>query len=276
MTLAVRNVVFIAGGAITLVLLVGFLAGAWALLAGPLADGQTLPPDRLAWKNGGWEIGSPSVIAALVAAGMTGLLVAVSVTASAGIFRRVSSAEVYFWILFLITLSTELLRLGQIILGLAGMPPVLGVVVTRAVLFGRLLGSLSLFVAGLYTAGADYPRIGSVTLGLAAVAFLVVYFVPVDASTIDATLVHRTGGGQGLPMLLGFLGLGAIVNHAIGWLRGGQERGLAVLLSVTALVVGRGLLAHVPSVAAQVTATLLIGACCVTVIAVNRAHYLWY
>ena len=117
---------------------------------------------------------------------------------------------------------------------------------------------------------------GTVSALLLMLSLLIVYLVPVDQQQLQATLVHLSGADGGIGALLLFLGLGAIVNYAIGWLKGYHERGGAVLVSVSMMVTGTVLIHYVPSLFAGMIASVLILSGATLFILLNRAYHLWY
>lgn len=276
MTLAARNTILVIGVILTFLALVAFAVAGYALLFGPYSDEPLSVPQTQRWFGAEWQAGPFSAYRSLAAIGLVGLVSATGVAISARLFRRVSSAEIYFMTLFLMTLSVELVRIGQPVVEVAGLPVFMSVLITRIVLFGRLVGALSLFAAGIYSAGADYPRIGTVTALLALLAFLIVYFVPVDSERMNATFVHVTGGREGIDLMLGFLSVGTIVNYAIAWWRGHRERGGSIALAITAVVAGKLLVLHVTTLVPLGIGLALLTAGAASFILVNRSYFLWY
>ena len=276
MTLAARNAVLVAGLLVSLILLILWAFAGWALLFGPLADAGITVAESHRWLGMQWTVTRTDVLYSMGAAGVLVLGAVITLAASSRLFRRVSSAELYFVMLFLMFLSPELARLARPLVGALDMPAYMGVQITRVVLFGRLMGALALFVAGIYSAGADYPRIGGATLLLAAISFLVVYLVPVDSHRMNATFVHVTGGGEAIDLMLAFLAVGTIVNCLIGWTRGYRERSGAIAMSIIVLVIGKELVLNVPMAGVQTIGVGLVLAGTVGYVLVSRANYLWY
>lgn len=276
MTLAARNTILVIGVILTILALLAFAVAGYALLLGPYADEELSVPRTQSWFGAQWEVGPLGAYRSLAAVGLVGVVSAAGVTVSARLFRRVSSAEIYFMTLFLITLSAELFRIGQPLVEVAELPVYVNVLITRLVLFGRLVGAFSLFAAGIYSAGADYPRIGTVTALLVLLAFLIVYFIPVDSERMNATFVHVTGGREGVDLMLGFLSLGTIANYAIAWWRGHRERGGSIALAIMAVVAGKLLVLHVPALVPLAIGVGLLTAGAASFILVNRSYFLWY
>lgn len=276
MTLAARNAIFVTGAIFTFLALLVYAAAGHALLFGAYVDEPFSVGEFQSWFGVRWSVPPLAAYRSLVAAGAVGLIATGGVAVSARLFRRVSSAEIYFMTLFLISLSFELVRIGQPLAEINNLPAATGVLLTRVVLLGRLFGALSLFAAGIYSAGADYPRIGRITMLLVALSVLIVYLVPVDSDQMNATFVHVTGGRQSVDLMLGFLSLATIVNYGIGWWRGHRDRGGAIALTVVGLVVGNQLVIRVVSVLPLSGAVILLAVATSGFVLVNRSYYLWY
>ena len=276
MTLAARNGVLYTGIAFTLILLIGFGAVAYWFFTSGVGDSRVDLPSEQIWFGRVLTVPDNSIYYSLGGAGAHGVLAVAGVAIATRLFRRVSSAEVYFFTLFLVMLSLELLRIGQLPLIATEQPPLYGSLLTRAILFGRLLGYLVLFSAGIYAAGAEYPRIGTVTLLLATLTFLVVYFMPVDLLRINATLVHRVGGRQSLDAVFVFLSVGTIANYAIAWGSGRSDRGLLVFGAVAVLVVGRELVFNIPAIVPSIIGVVFVAVGGLGFMMTTRSRYLWY
>jgi hypothetical protein len=276
MTLAARNTIFVLGMILTFTLLLVYAFTGYALLFGRYSSATVSVGGFQSWFGLRWEVSPADAYRSLAAAGVLGIISSAAVATSARLFRRVSSAEIYFVTLFLISLSVELIRIGQPLVEIYDLPAFVGVGLTRGILFARLVGALALFAAGVYSAGADYPRIGSVTLVLAVLSFLIVYLVPVDGERMYATFVNVTGGREGIDLMLGFLSLGAVVNFGIGWWRGHRERGGTIALAMTGFVIGKELVLHVPSLFALGLGLGLLAVAAAGFVLVNRSYFLWY
>jgi hypothetical protein len=276
MTLAARNFVLYTGITLSFLLLCGFGFVGYTLITGNISDQPLDVPNEQIWFGRHLLVPDSGVYYSLASAGVLGVISVTGVLVAARVFRRLSSAEVFFFTVFMMSLSLELLRIGQLPLIATEQPPVYGTLLSRAILFGRLFGYLVLFASGIYAAGAQYPRVGTLTLLLATLAFLVVYFVPVDLLWMNATLVHRVGGRESVDAVLAFLSLATIANYAYAWATGRTDRGFMLFSSVVLLVVGRELSFNVPGIATSAVGVALVAAGAVGYMATTRSHYLWY
>lgn len=276
MTLATRNAVLYAFVALALLLLAAYLfvvIFAHQSTESSIAD---LIPSTQRWFVWTWQVPSQTGMNSLVAAGAVGLLSFLMLLISTRVFYRVTSAEIYFFAVFLFSLAIDSIRVSQVLLTITNQPLQDGVVVTRIVMFGRIVGSLTLFTASLYAVGVDFPRIGTLTLLTAVLAFVIVWFVPVDTLHLTASLVHVTGGKGSIDIVLAVLALLTVVDYVVAAARGHRERGLAVAVSAGALVVGRELVFRPPSPVALYVGGALLLYGCATYVVFNRRNYLWY
>lgn len=239
----------------------------------PVLDAATDTVDWLLWR---WPTRDTMPIAALGVALGLGVVSFVGLLMFRRLFRRTSSAEIFFVAIFLATLSIEQFRVLQYLVLLYDLPIHFGALVSRAIRFGHLVGGFSLFTAGLYAAGVEYPRTGSVLLVLNLLSFAIVYFMPVDALELMPLLVHRVGTGQTLDILLVVLSFLTIANYVYSAARGLREDSAVIASCAVAVVIGRSMLLFPPNLAAAVAGGALLLAGLTVYAWANRAYYLWY
>ncbi len=275
MTLAVRNTVIYLGATIAVILLCGFGFVGYQMLVNPTVPAMPAEWQHI-WLAWSWQVRATDVVASLVATGAFGIVVSIGLIGASRIFRRVSSAEVYFFALFLTGLALEQLRVVQLYLLQLNLPAVYGTLLTRLVTVARIGGGLSFFTASLYAVGVDYPRIGSITLAIGLLAFLFVYFIPVDTVVVDATLLHPIAGQSSLDLAFLIVGVLSIFNYVLAGARGHRERGLLMTLAAISMVVAQEIAWSVPSLPWLVAGVALLAYGVLTFTLVTRAHFLWY
>ncbi len=275
MTLAVRNTVLILGAILSFAALVAFGIAGSSLLADGSDELRSIAGSFLSWHLLEWSVEPEEAIYSLIAAGLLALISFVALSAAARLFRRVNSAEIYFLAIFLLACCAEMLRIAIPLAQIQGLPIAFPVLVTRAVIFARIVGSLSIFAASIYAAGADYPRIGTISAILVALGFVVTYFMPIDNSRIAASFLFETDRQAQLDLILGFLSIGSIVNFTIGWYRGHRDQSVALVLAAAATVLGREIVIHLASPGMLASGLILVGAGVAGIIFVNRSYYLW-
>jgi len=256
MTLKLRNNIFILGLSLSGILTLTFLAGAVTLLIryprAVLHLQGILPLSLLNF----------FILAA-------GILILYS-------FRKTSSPEIFFFFIFLLSLGTESFRLGLLTLSIMDFPFEFGLLLSRFVYFGRLLGTLALFSAGLFSCGIPYQRL-ELTLGSSfLIALALASNLPLESGVQGGDLLYRnsltTEFTLGL-LTVELLGLGNLLYAA----KIHNDRkyyaltlGLALVISGRYLVYsGQGLIPGIAGIAVLTGGTLLFG---------KKTHqiYLWF
>jgi hypothetical protein len=124
---------------------------------------------------------------------------AVAIPALLGLRRAAAPAPIaVFMAVFLVSLCAENLRAGSAYLAATDRSLTLAVALSRAVIGGRFLGILALFLVGLYSLEMKYSRHLLLAAGAFAVALAVAVSVPVDRTVFLAVLMHKLGDEQSL------------------------------------------------------------------------------
>ncbi|MCK4542786.1 MAG: hypothetical protein KAU17_11185 [Spirochaetales bacterium] len=145
-----------------------------------------------------------------------------------GFFKKTVSFEIFFFLLFMLSLSFESLRAFQLYLFLHNSPAYS--IVTRAVYAARFFGTFMIFFSGLFASGFQYQRI-DVIAGLALlVTFIFSTAIPVDTSVLEADLLYRLGSSRQIIMVFIILQGFAVLNFFFaGILKGDKEYFLLAL-----------------------------------------------
>ena len=136
MTIGTRNKTILAGLSITVLLIAVFLTAVVLIYRhGPVTGAMT---------------------AVLVSLGGELLFAVTSMVILYFSFRKTKSPEIFFFIIFLVSMSFDSLRASFELIRILDLPPYYGVLITRAVYFGRFLGTLAVLAGGLFSLGAEY------------------------------------------------------------------------------------------------------------------------
>jgi hypothetical protein len=191
-------------------------------------------------------------------------------------FRKSISEEIFFFILFVLFLSFEAVRVVHIPLILHNEPTYYGALVTRIILFGRIFSTLSLFFSGLFAAGLTYQKYG-IFIGLAIlIGFTFSGTVAIDTTRLDSHLMYHVGNQREVVgVLLGLKGISALNYFLGGYIKSNRDY-LYMGLSVVILIAGLELIFRVYSFTAAITGFILITLG--IVVFSNRIHsaYMWY
>ncbi|HUZ18805.1 MAG TPA: hypothetical protein VMV68_10480 [Spirochaetia bacterium] len=267
MTITLRNNVLRLSLLLTILLLLGFFVLIGLLYLPPQSLGQL----RAVLKVDGAITPLLSLVESL-------FLVAFSVAAGILLqifFRKTVSSEMFFFIFFVISLSLEAVRAGQLYIQIVDLPPYYGVVLTRVAYFGRFFGLFCLFVSGLYATGIDYQRF-EVVLGISLlIAFTLAFTIPVNSQPPAERLVNGIGGADQILAAFFALELFSVLNFVLASTLKRSRNHLFMAAGLLLVVAGVDLLYFTASLAPAIAGAVLLAAG--SFVFGNRTHevYLW-
>ena len=258
MTLSMRNAILLAGTAMSLIII-----GAFCYATLVIAPGDLWP-----WLLSAYRYD----LTVLFLLQLTALC---SALALYGKFRKTASPEIFFFLLFLLSLTGEGMRILPLVLRQLHTPVYLDQMAIRSIYMARIFGALSIFSAGLFSNGMQYQKL-SIAFGITLLAsFTLASLLPVTDAPRGA------GDGVGLfalrdvLLVVWTLETLSIFNFAAAWLRN-SDSGYLWLAFAAALVVGGSELiarAQLPALRLAAFALLIWG----TLLFSRRTHeiYLW-
>jgi len=270
-----RKLILIFAGIIAIILFIGFAVSAFFLFTNytQLPDISTLPSHI--W----WTIYSPQTGTSLLwkLVGIAGLQL-FSIIAGfilLWFYIKTSSFEIFFFTLFLFTLSLEGARILQLFIQLEAQPTYFGVVVTRFIYFARLFDLCMIFLASLLSTGIKNQKIGF-QLGISfLLSFFLAYTIPIDTLDMSSDLLYQAGDERNLAFLCITAQVFAVLNLFVSGIlkqhKNYSYMGIGVLLALT----GRELIFFLtnPVTIASSLALLITGAVIFTIYA--NSLYLW-
>jgi hypothetical protein len=252
-----------------------FLFGLYRILRAENARNLVSALDTQRWLLFSWSVPPDSLLWSLTTLGAIGLFVPITLVIITHFFRKISAPEVFFFLVFLFTLTLDLAKILQPLTTLLELPRSYATTGTRVVYFGNILGVFCLFTSSLYIAGVTYQKTGT-ALGIALlVAFSLVYAIPVDSLELNPSLVHTVGEEMSVHIVLSVIYVLTILNTIYGVV-GTQDSEYAVLLiGIVLLVIGRQLLFFLgtPLICAGGLGATIAGA--VVFAGKSRRMYLW-
>lgn len=156
-------------------------------------------------------------------------------------FRRISSPQLFFFLLFWISMGFELVRVLNLYLLPMDVPVSTHLTLSRVDTFGRLFASLSLFAASLYATGVKLQHQGTILAGIVIVAAVLSYLIPFDSNRVGQSLMYVPSEGFSLDamrLVAGALTLLNFINHAISSRDSGE---VSIIMPVILLIVGHEL-----------------------------------
>lgn len=220
--------------------------GLFAFLFWPIARG-TVSPSFLerAHALGEYRIANLRLSTHLVVAAGTGLCALYSAFALGLIlysFRKTVSAEVFFFAFWVLTVGTEVLRLGSFTLGAGGAAVNWQILLAKTILFCRYAGNFCLLASGLHAAGYRNEKLGTAIALIVAVSFALASAMPVNTGSFAPTFELKPGYSELNDVFAILVGLVTIANflYAAGY--SGEHSYRLVALGSAALLVGHRLL----------------------------------
>lgn len=155
------------------------------------------------------------------------------------LFRRMSSLEIYFFLVFLVTLSFDGLRILNWIFLLKQITPYFGGLVTRLVYFGYFMGLFCMFTSSIYSGEVSYQKVGTLLSVLATLSLALSYSMPVDITTLKPILLYRVGGEEYLLLVRGGLMVLTVLSFARSALLSRSKEEWTICGAVVVLLMGR-------------------------------------
>ena len=158
------------------------------------------------------------------------------------LYSRTGAPEILFVMLYFASLSLEVFRFGNLVLRESSASPLVGLLLSRGVLFGRLFGLMCMLAASLYAAGMKYNQYPILIAGMLVLAFTLAGTLPLDGTLLEATLLHRLGDRRGYLFVTVLLALLAVIDFLIAVRVRRSRRFLALTAACVCLLAGRELL----------------------------------
>lgn len=157
-------------------------------------------------------------------------------------FRKTTSPEIFFFTIFVVAMSLDSFKSLQVVVDISDMSPFFGMIITRVVYYGKFLGTLSLFSAGLFSTGVEYQRT-EIVLGIALLlAFVLAATVPVDVTELKENLVHELGRHLELVIISVLFQVFAFLSFVLAGIQSNNKSYFAVAAGAGAVMTGRHLL----------------------------------
>ncbi|MBT3272306.1 MAG: hypothetical protein HN368_04060 [Spirochaetales bacterium] len=173
-------------------------------------------------------------------------------------FRKTTSPEIFFFIIFLIAMAFDALKSSQALFTILNLSPYYGVLLTRTIYFGRFAGTLSILASGIFLHGAEYQRM-EIYLGIVLLlSFALSAAIPIDITAVDNNLLFTVGNSRELGIIsVLFLTFG-VLNHVLYGIQNSNKDYGLMALGLTLVVIGREILFFKSGSIALITAFLLL------------------
>ena len=190
-------------------------------------------------------------------------------------FRKTVSAEIYFFSFWVLSVGLEVLRLSVFNLASSGGTVYWEIAATKALLFARYAGYLSLFASGLYAAGFRNEKLGSVVAVVLAISFGLATAMPVNTGSFAATLELRAGYVEINSILVLVVALVTVADYLYAAYSTGEASYRLVALGAAVFLVGQRLLTTQWNPFAMLGGFILLVAGSWLYVSRLHAYYLW-
>jgi hypothetical protein len=190
-------------------------------------------------------------------------------------FRKTVSAEIYFFSFWVLSVGLEVLRLAVFDLAAGGGSAYWEIVATKALLFARYAGYLSLFVSGLYAAGFRNEKLGAVAAIVLAISFGLASAMPINTGSFAPTLELRAGYVELNSILVLAVALVTVADYLYAAHSTGERAYRLAALGAAIFLVGHRLLTTQWNPFLMIAGFLLLVAGSWLYVSRLHAYYLW-
>ncbi|MDR2661787.1 MAG: hypothetical protein LBC31_02180 [Treponema sp.] len=156
-------------------------------------------------------------------------------------FEKTQSPEILFFGLFALSFVFEIFRIMPPLQRLYGFPSVLLVWGARMLIFGRLLGVISLFASSVYAAGLETQKQGRVVITMVMAILVISIRIPVNGLAWDSSFTMIFAYGSMFRFAEDALLVITVVSFLVSAYTRGNGEYLLIALGVFLAALGRGL-----------------------------------
>ena len=173
-------------------------------------------------------------------------------------FRKTSSAEIFFFMLFVVSMSFDALKMVHLVIDATSMPPYFGVLVSRIIYFAHFLGPASLFASGLFATGMRYERLEIVLISTLLLSFTLAATIPIDMTQLEPWFVMRHGYSREIRAVSILLYLFAFANFLLAAYQSRNRNHLIIAAGLALSIGGREILFYRLDVISVIFAFVLL------------------
>ncbi len=161
-------------------------------------------------------------------------------------FKKKNFPEIFFFVLFILSLSLQTIRLFQIPLLLLNISPYFGVIITRLFYFFKFFGLFCLFATSLFPIGIKFQKFEIMLLTILLLSFTISALMPIDPTTLNVTLLYKVTDRSSIFIMIISIRLLTIINFVRVAVSSKSKNYLFVLISAFFLIFGDDLMLFIP------------------------------
>lgn len=153
-------------------------------------------------------------------------------------FKKKISPEVFFFILFILTLSLQSIRLFQLQMLMLEVSPFYGVIISRMFYFFKLFGIFSLFASSLFPIGVQFQKFGTILISILLISFTIAALMAIDPTAMNIHFVYEISDNTSLLIMTLSIRILTIVNFIRVAITTRSRSYLAVLIASILIIAG--------------------------------------
>jgi len=187
-------------------------------------------------------------------------------------FKKKISPEIFFFILFILSLSLQSIRLFQLQLLMLQVSPFFGVIITRVYYFFKLFGVFCFFASSLFPIGVQFQKFGTILISILLLSFTISALMPIDPTSMNNNFLYEVSDSISLLVMTLSVRFLTVINFIRVSLTTRSRNYIAILVAAIMIILGDELLIVMPvpllSIALIFTGTIIYSRSLYT-------YYLW-
>ena len=161
-------------------------------------------------------------------------------------FKKKISPEIFFFILFIVSLSLQSVRLFQFQLIMIQSSPFFGVIITRAFYFFKLFSLFCLFASSLFPIGVKFQKFGTILLSLFLLSFTISALLPIDITNMNSNFLYEISDRTSILIMTFSIRVLTIINFTRVALTTKSKNYVLILIASLLIIIGDELLLIFP------------------------------
>lgn len=157
-------------------------------------------------------------------------------------FKKKISPEIFFFILFVLSLSLQSIRLFQFQLLLLNVSPFFGVVNTRVFYFFKLFGVFCFFAASLFPVGIKVQKFGTILISLLLISFTISALMPIDSTQMNRSFLYNISDSFSILLVTISIKILTIINLSRVTISTKSKNYILILIASVFIIIGEELL----------------------------------
>ncbi len=153
-------------------------------------------------------------------------------------FKKKISPEIFFFMLFILAISLQPVRLFQFQIQLLNLSPYFGVIVTRLFFFFRLFGIFCFFASSLFPIGVKFQKFGTILISILLLSITIAALIPIDPTVLEVTLLYKISDKTSIYIMILSIRFLTLINFTRVTISTKSKNYLLILFSSLLIITG--------------------------------------